>query len=69
MKVISYADTFEALDNFGISNSIERIVGTSSGAMNVLMYSLDYTGKENRQINLITNFSRYNPKSIRNTSD
>lgn len=64
MKGIAYAGAFEVLDSLGLSGSIERIAGTSSGAMNGLMYSLGYTGKEIRQINLTTNFGKYNQVGI-----
>ncbi|MDB4161430.1 patatin-like phospholipase family protein [Bacteroidia bacterium] len=64
MKGIAYAGAFEILDSLGISDSIERIAGTSSGAMNGLMYSLGYTGKEIRQMNLITNFGKYNQVGV-----
>ncbi|MFT5348271.1 MAG: NTE family protein, partial [Bacteroidia bacterium] len=60
MKGIAYAGAFEVLDSLGISDSIERVAGTSSGAMNGLMYALGYSGKEIRHLNLNTNFGKYN---------
>ena len=60
MKGIAYAGAFEVLDSLGISDSIERIAGTSSGAMNGLMYALGYSGKEIHHLNLNTNFGKYN---------
>ena len=60
MKGIAYAGALEVLDSLGISDSIERIAGTSSGAMNGLMYALGYSGKEIRHLNLNTNFGKYN---------
>jgi NTE family protein len=60
MKGIAYAGAFEVLDSLGISDSIERIAGTSSGAMNGMMYALGYTGKELRHLNMNTNFGKYN---------
>ncbi len=64
MKGIAYAGVFEALDSLGISDGIDRIAGTSSGAMNGLMYSLGYTGKEIRQLNIATNFGKYNQVGV-----
>ena len=60
MKGIAYAGVFEVLDSIGISDDIEKIAGTSSGAMNGMMYALGYSGKELRQLNLKTNFGKYN---------
>ena len=60
MKGIAYAGAFEVLDSIGISDDIEKIAGTSSGAMNGMMYALGYSGKELRQLNLKTNFGKYN---------
>lgn len=60
MKGIAYAGAFEVLDSLGISDSIEQVAGTSSGAMNGMMYALGYTGKEIRHLNLTTNFGKYN---------
>jgi len=60
MKGIAYAGAFEVLDSLGISDSIQNVAGTSSGAMNGMMFALGYTGKEIRQMNLSTNFGKYN---------
>jgi NTE family protein len=60
MKGIAYAGALEMLDSLGISDSIERVAGTSSGAMNGLMYALGYSGKEIHHLNLKTNFGKYN---------
>lgn len=60
MKGIAYAGAFEILDSLGISDEIQQVAGTSSGAMNGMMFALGYTGKEIRQMNLTTNFGRYN---------
>ena len=60
MKGIAYAGALEVLDSLGISDSIERVAGTSSGAMNGMMYALGYSGKEIRHLNLNTNFGKYN---------
>jgi len=64
MKGLAYAGAFEVLDSLGISNTIEQIAGTSSGAMNGLMFALGYTGKEITHINLNTNFGKYNQVGI-----
>ncbi|MFB1013764.1 MAG: patatin-like phospholipase family protein, partial [Bacteroidia bacterium] len=60
MKGIAYAGALEVLDSLGISDSIEQVAGTSSGAMNGMMYALGYSGKEIRHLNLNTNFGKYN---------
>jgi NTE family protein len=60
MKGIAYAGAFEVLDSIGVSGSIERVAGTSSGAMNGLMYAIGYSGKEIRHLNINTNFGKYN---------
>jgi NTE family protein len=60
MKGIAYAGALEVLDSLGISDSIKRVAGTSSGAMNGMMYALGYSGKEIRHLNLNTNFGKYN---------
>ncbi|PCJ66834.1 MAG: hypothetical protein COA58_05080 [Bacteroidetes bacterium] len=64
MKGIAYAGAFEVLDSLGISKDIQQIAGTSSGAMNGMMFALGYTGKEIRQLNLNTNFGKYNQVGV-----
>lgn len=60
MKGIAYAGSFEVLDSLGITDSIQQVAGTSSGAMNGMMYALGYSGNEIRQLNLNTQFGKYN---------
>lgn len=60
MKGIAYAGAFEVLDSLGITDSIQNVAGTSSGAMNGLMYAIGYSGKEISHLNLTTNFGKYN---------
>jgi NTE family protein len=60
MKGLAYAGAFEVLDSLGMSDSIVQVAGTSSGAMNGMMYALGYSGKEIRHLNLNTNFGKYN---------
>lgn len=60
MKGLAYAGVFEVLDSIGITNQITHVAGSSSGAMNGLMYAIGYSGKEVRKINLNTNFNKYN---------
>ena len=60
MKGIAYAGAFEVLDSLGISKEIQQVAGTSSGAMNGMMFALGYTGKEIRNLNMHTNFGKYN---------
>lgn len=64
MKGIAYAGAFEVLDSLGISDSIQNVAGTSSGAMNGLMYAIGYSGKEISHLNLTTNFGKYNQVGV-----
>lgn len=64
MKGLAYAGAIEVLDSLEITPQIERIAGTSSGAMNGLMVALGYTGREIRQLNLNTKFSKYNQVGV-----
>lgn len=64
MKGLAYAGAFEVLDSLGISDSIHQIAGTSSGAMNGMMYAIGYTGLEITQLNTQTNFGRYNQVGV-----
>lgn len=64
MKGLAYSGAFEVLDSIGITQHIERVAGTSSGAMNGLLISIGYTGKEITHLNLIKNFGKYSQVGI-----
>ncbi len=64
MKGIAYAGAFEVLDSLGITKDIERIGGSSSGAMNGMMLAFGYTGEQIRHLNLETKFQKYNQVGI-----
>lgn len=64
MKGLAYAGVFEVLDSLGITDQITQVAGSSSGAMNGLMYAIGFSGKEIRQLNLTTNFGKYNQVGI-----
>ena len=50
MKGIAYVGALEVLDKEGILNNIERVAGTSAGAMMAVMVALRYTAEEVRQV-------------------
>ncbi len=50
MKGIAYVGALEVLDREGILNDIERVAGTSAGAMVAVMVALNYTAEEMRQV-------------------
>ena len=50
MKGIAYVGALEELDKAGILNDIERVAGTSAGAMVAVMVALRYTAEEVRQV-------------------
>ena len=64
MKGLAYSGAFEVLDSIGITQHIERVAGTSSGAMNGMLISIGYTGKEITHLNLIKNFGKYSQVGI-----
>lgn len=50
VKGIAYVGALEELDKEGILNDIERVAGTSAGAMVAVMVALRYTAEEVRQV-------------------
>jgi NTE family protein len=64
MKGLAYSGAFEVLDSIGITQHIERVAGTSSGAMNGMLISIGYSGKEITHLNLIKNFGKYSQVGI-----
>ena len=64
MKGLAYSGAFEVLDSIGITQHIDRVAGTSSGAMNGMLISIGYSGKEITHLNLIKNFGKYSQVGI-----
>lgn len=64
MKGLAYSGAIEVLDSLSITPQIQRIAGTSSGAMNGLLLAIGYTGKEITYLNIKTNFGKYNQVGI-----
>ena len=64
MKGLAYSGAFEVLDSIGITQHIERVAGTSSGAMNGMLISIGYSGKEITHLNLTKNFGKYSQVGI-----
>jgi NTE family protein len=64
MKGLAYSGAFEVLDSMGIINNINQVAGTSSGAMNGMLISIGYTGKELTHLNLEKNFGKYSQVGI-----
>lgn len=64
MKGLAYSGAFEVLDSMGIIKNINQVAGTSSGAMNGMLISIGYKGKELTQLNLEKNFGRYSQVGI-----
>ena len=63
MKGIAYVGALEVLDREGILNDIERVAGTSAGAMVAVMVALRYTAEEMRQVLESLNFKDFKDSS------
>ena len=63
MKGIAYVGALEVLDREGILNDIERVAGTSAGAMVAVMVALRYTAEEMRQVLEDLNFKDFKDSS------
>ena len=55
MKGLAYSGAIEVLDSLGVTPQIKQVAGTSSGALNGLLFSIGYRGKEITQLNLEKN--------------
>ena len=63
VKGIAYVGALEVLDREGILNDIERVAGTSAGAMVAVMVALRYTAEEMRQVLESLNFKDFKDSS------
>jgi NTE family protein len=59
VKGIAYIGAMQILENRGILSGIDRVGGTSAGAINALLFALGYSIQEQRQILQDTNFNRF----------
>ena len=64
MKGLAYSGAIEVLDSLGVTPQIKQVAGTSSGALNGLLFSIGYRGKEITQLNLEKNFGKYSQVGI-----
>jgi NTE family protein len=60
IRGIAYAGVVEQFEKAGVLDSIEKVGGTSAGAIVALLISLGYTATEITSIISETNFSRFN---------
>src|SRR5688500_5664598 len=60
VRGIAYCGVIQELESKQMMDNIERVGGTSSGAIVALMISLGYSGKEIENIILKTNFKKFN---------
>ena len=63
VKGIAYVGALEVLDNEGILNNIERVAGTSAGAMVAVMVALRYSAEEVRQVLWNLDFKEFKDSS------
>lgn len=63
VKGIAYVGALEVLDREGILNNIERVAGTSAGAMVAVMVALRYSAEEMRQVLESLNFKDFKDSS------
>ncbi|MBR4917963.1 MAG: patatin-like phospholipase family protein [Bacteroidales bacterium] len=63
VKGIAYVGALEVLDREGILNDIERVAGTSAGAMVAVMVALRYSAEEVMQVLRTLNFKDFKDSS------
>ena len=63
MKGIAYVGAMEVLDREGILNNIERVAGTSAGAMVAVLVGLKYSAEEVKDVLWHLNFNNFMDKS------
>ena len=71
VKGIAYVGALEVLDREGILQDVERVAGTSAGAMIAVLVGLRYTADEVREILWSLNFKKFMDSSwgiIRDTN-
>lgn len=59
VKGIAYVGAMQILKNEGILQNIQRVGGTSAGAINAALFSLGYSNKETREILKALNFNNF----------
>ena len=64
VRGIAYCGAIQEMESKKLMDSIERVGGTSSGAIVALMISLGYSGKEIENIISNTNFKKFNDGSF-----
>lgn len=64
MKGIAYVGALEVLDSRGILQNIERVAGTSAGAMMAVLVGMRYTAEEVRNILWKLNFKDFMDDSV-----
>lgn len=60
IRGIAYAGAIEELERSNILKGVERVGGTSAGAITALIISLGYSSKEMKEIIYNTNFKQFN---------
>ena len=63
VKGIAYVGAMEVLDREGILNNIERVAGTSAGAMVAVLVGLKYSAEEVKDVLWHLNFNNFMDKS------
>ena len=63
MKGIAYVGAMEVLDREGILNNIERVAGTSAGAMVAVLVGLKYSAEEVKDVLWHLDFNNFMDKS------
>ena len=60
IRGIAYCGAIQEIELAGMMQAVEKVAGTSSGAVVALTISLGYTGKEVQEIITGTNFKKFN---------
>ena len=63
VKGIAYVGAMEVLDREGILNNIERVAGTSAGAMVAVLVGLKYSAEEVKDVLWHLDFNNFMDKS------
>ncbi|MEY3398192.1 MAG: hypothetical protein RL220_786 [Bacteroidota bacterium] len=64
IRGIAYCGVVKAIEQYGLSDSLQSVAGTSAGAMTALMLSLGYTSDEMEKVISSTAFERFNDGSM-----
>ena len=60
VRGIAYCGAIQDMESKKLMDSVQRVGGTSSGAIVALMIAIGYSGKENEKIITETNIKKYN---------